>query len=57
MASKFQFISELADHTAHSVTKNAAAWKNYLDTASRLYKYSFDLPFFKSLNHFLMEPL
>ena len=42
MASKFQFISELADHIAHSVTKNAVAWKNYLDTASRLYKYSFD---------------
>ena len=37
MASKFQFISELADHIAHSVTKNAVAWKNYLDTASRLY--------------------
>ena len=42
MASKLEFVSELADQTAHSVTRNVDGWKRYLTTASRLYRYSFD---------------
>ena len=42
MASKLQSVSELASQTAHAVTRNVGGWKSYLDTASRLYKYSFD---------------
>ena len=42
MASKLQFISELASHTAQTVTRDVDGWKQYLTTASRLYKYRFD---------------
>ena len=42
MASKLQFISELASHTAQTVTRDVDGWKRYLATASRLYKYRFD---------------
>ena len=42
MASKLQFVSELADQTAHNVTQNVDGWKRYLTTASRLYKYPFN---------------
>lgn len=42
MASKLQFVSELANQTAHSVTRDVDGWKRYLTTASRLYKYPFD---------------
>ncbi len=42
MANKLQYVSQLADQTAKAVTRNADGWKNYLTTASRLYKYSFD---------------
>ena len=42
MASKLQFVSELADQTAHNVTRNVDGWKRYLTTASRLYKYPFN---------------
>ena len=42
MASKLQFISELASHTAQTVTRDVDGWKRYLTTASRLYKYRFD---------------
>jgi len=42
MARKIQLVSELAGQTARSVTQDAGSWKQYLDTASRLYKYSFD---------------
>ncbi len=38
MASKLQFVSELANQTAHTVTRDADGWKRYLTTASRLYK-------------------
>lgn len=38
MASKLQFISELANHTAQTVTRDVDGWKRYLTTASRLYK-------------------
>ena len=42
MASKLQFISELASHTAQTVTRDVDGWKRYLTTASHLYKYRFD---------------
>lgn len=42
MAGKIQLISELAGWTAREVTRDAGSWKQYLDTASRLYKYRFD---------------
>ena len=38
---KFEFISSLAEQTAKEVVKNEESWKKYLNTASRLYKYSF----------------
>ena len=38
MASKLQFVSELATYTARTVTRDVGGWKKYLDTASRLYK-------------------
>ena len=42
MASKLQYISELAGQTARAVTRDVDGWKRYLTTASRLYKYTFD---------------
>ncbi len=42
MASKLQFISELASHTAQTVTRDVGGGKRYLTIASRLYKYRFD---------------
>lgn len=42
MARKIQLVSELAGQTAHNVTRDVGSWKQYLDTASRLYKYKFD---------------
>ena len=42
MASKLQYVSELADQTAHKVTNSTAEWKRYLSASSRLFKYSFD---------------
>ena len=39
---KLQMVSELADRTAREVTRDVQGWKQYLDTASRLYKYKFD---------------
>ena len=41
MASKLQFVSELANQTAYTVTRNVNSWKSYLDTSSRLYKQVF----------------
>lgn len=42
MVTKLQLVSGMAAWTAHSITEDAASWKQFLDTASRLYKYSFD---------------
>ena len=42
MATKLQRVSELADQTARTVTRDVSAWKSYLGTSSRLYKYPFD---------------
>ncbi len=42
MARKLQLVSQLADQTAHDVTRGVDNWKAYLDSASRLYKYKFE---------------
>ena len=42
MVSKLQLVSELADKTAQTVTQNANGWMQYLDVASRFFKYPFD---------------
>ncbi|WP_331477036.1 helicase-related protein [Blautia sp.] len=42
MARKLQLVSQLADQTAHDVTQGVDNWKDYLDSASRLYKYKFE---------------
>ena len=42
MASTVKLTSELAARTAHAVTQDVESWKQYLTTASRLYKYRFD---------------
>jgi hypothetical protein len=39
MARKLQLVSELAGQTARNITRDVDGWKQYLDTASRLYKY------------------
>lgn len=38
---KYDYIEQLAKDTARQITKNEEAWKTYLDTAARLYRYSF----------------
>ena len=38
---KYDMISGLAEHTAKDVVRNEENWRKYLNTASRLYKYSF----------------
>lgn len=42
MANKLQLISELSAQTADQITGSVDGWKSYLDTAARLYKYSFN---------------
>ena len=42
MATKLQLVSELAHKTAMDVTHDPEIWMRFLDTASRMYKYSFD---------------
>ncbi len=42
MARKLQLVSQLADQTAHDVTRGVDNWKAYLNSASRLYKYKFE---------------
>lgn len=42
MANKLQLISELSAQTADRITDSVDGWKGYLDTAARLYKYSFN---------------
>ena len=38
---KYDMISGLAQYTAKEVVRNEESWRKYLNTASRLYKYSF----------------
>lgn len=42
MADKLRSVSELAEQTAHEITRDVDVWKRYLTTASRSYKYRFD---------------
>ena len=42
MATKLQLVAESADRTARDVTRDPVLWMRFLDTASRMYKYSFD---------------
>ena len=42
MGKKLSFVSELAGKTAQDITSGAQQWKSYLDTACRIYKYSFE---------------
>ena len=41
MARKYEYISMLAQETAKDIVKNEEAWKRYLNTAARIYKYPF----------------
>ena len=38
---KYDMISALSEETAKEVVQNEESWRGYLNTASRLYKYSF----------------
>ena len=38
---KYRMVSELAKHTAEEVSRTGENWKQYLNTASRNYKYPF----------------
>ena len=42
---KYEKISVLAKETARSIGENKESWMNYLDVASRLYKYPFEIRF------------
>lgn len=41
MARKYEIVSRMAEETAKEIVKNEAAWKRYLTTAARIYKYPF----------------
>ncbi|NCB93610.1 MAG: DNA methylase [Clostridia bacterium] len=41
MANKVMYVKELSRQSAKDVTKTPENWMNYLDTASRVYRYSF----------------
>lgn len=41
LARKYEIVSKLAEETAKEVVKNETAWKRYLTTAARIYKYPF----------------
>ena len=41
MATKLERISRLALETSRSITSSTQHWKRFLDSAARLYKYSF----------------
>ncbi len=42
MASKYQYMSALSEHTAHGITSNPVRWLSFLNTASSVYKYPFN---------------
>ena len=42
MAAKYQFITELYQRTAKTVSRNPQAWQNFLSSACRNYKCRFD---------------
>ena len=41
MASKYELISALAESTAQDLSRDPAAWMDFLDTAGRMYRYPF----------------
>ena len=41
MASKYQVIVSVAEHTANDITKNGDTWMRFLTTAASNYKYRF----------------
>lgn len=41
MAKTYREVSDLAEQTVHDVTESPYAWMTYLDTASRMYRYTF----------------
>jgi hypothetical protein len=41
MAGKLQFYRELSEHTISELTRQRGNWMRFLDTAARMYKYSF----------------
>ena len=41
MADKYYNIADMASSAAESITQNADAWTDYLETAARLYRYGF----------------
>lgn len=41
MATKFQMYSQLAEQQARQITQGSRNWTRFLDTAARLYRYSF----------------
>ncbi len=38
---KLKYFQTIAEQTAHDITTNPGSWTSFLDTAARLYKYSF----------------
>ena len=41
MASKYQVIVSVAEHTANDITKNGDTWMRFRATAANNYKYRF----------------
>lgn len=41
MPSKAQFYAQLADRTAKRITSSVQDWTAFLDTAGRIYKYTY----------------
>lgn len=42
MASKYQYMAALSEHTAHEITSNPVRWLSFLNTAASVYKYPFN---------------
>ena len=42
MASTIKKVSELSELTTYNITRTPENWMGFLDTASRIYKYSFN---------------
>lgn len=41
MATKYQYMAALSEHTAKEITSNPVRWISFLNTASSVYKYPF----------------
>lgn len=42
MAGKYEFYAQLAEETAKRITSSREAWKGFLTTSARLYKYPYE---------------